>query len=244
MLFTTKTTRTRSHHSQETHMNTAIIAISHPCRKTFNQELSYSRLAGEWDSSPPVPPHIINPGVGGEKGEMDTRDLSLTALFVGLYAVLVILLTPISFGPVQLRVADALIPLAALFGWPAIIGVTIGGFLGNAYYFLGPLDVIFGPIANLIAAGIILQLRKKRLLACFIGALPIGLIVGGGYLWIYFPPPDIFRLTLPPWLAMMISVTLSSFIAITMIGYTVLVVLSNPQIIEPLKSRGLRVLSS
>jgi uncharacterized membrane protein len=175
---------------------------------------------------------------------MNTKDASLTALLAGLYATLVIVLAPISFGPVQLRVADALIPLAALFGWPAIIGVTVGGFLGNFYYFLGPLDVILGPVANLVAASIILRLRKKRLLACFIGALPIGLIVGGGYLWIYFPPPDIFGVTLPPWLAMMISVTVSTLIAMTILGYTVLVVLSRAQIIEPLKSKGLRVLSS
>jgi len=181
--------------------------------------------------------------VRGEKRKMNTRDLSLTALVAGLYAVVVIVLAPISFGPVQLRVADALIPLTALFGWPAAIGVAIGGFIGNTYYFLGPYDLIFGPVANLVAATIILQLRKKRLLACFIGALPIGLIVGGGYLWIYFPPPDIFGLILPPWLAMMISITLSSFVAITILGYAVLVILSRPSIIEPLKSRGLKVLS-
>jgi len=144
---------------------------------------------------------------------------------------------------VQLRVADVLIPLAALFGWPTAIGVTIGCFVGNAYFWLGPYDVIFGPLANLIAAVVILRLRKKRFLACLVGALPIGLIVGGGYLWIYFPPPDIFGLTLPPWVAMMISVTISSFIAVTMIGYAILITLSRPGIIEPLKSRGLKILS-
>jgi len=174
---------------------------------------------------------------------MDSRDVSLTVLFAGLYAVLVIVLAPVSFGPVQLRVADVLIPLAALFGLPTVIGMTIGCFIGNAYYWLGPYDVILGPVANLVAAGVILWLRKKRLLACFIGALPIGVIVGGGYLWIYFPPPDIFGLALPAWVAMMISILLSSFIAITIIGYLVLVALSRPSIIEPLKSRGLKVLS-
>jgi len=174
---------------------------------------------------------------------MDTRDVSLTALFAGLYAVLVVVLAPISFGPVQLRVADVLIPLSALFGWPVALGVTIGCFLGNVYVWLGPHDVVFGPIANLIAAAIILQLRKRRLLACLVGALPIGVIVGGGYLWLYFNPPDIFGLALPAWVAMMISITLSSFIAITIIGYMLLVAISRPSIIEPLKSRGLKVLS-
>ncbi len=173
---------------------------------------------------------------------MDSRDVGLTALFAGLYAVMVIVLAPISFGPVQLRVADVLLPLAALFGWPVITGATVGCLVGNAYYGLGPHDLFLRPAANLIATTVIFYLRKKRLLACFVGALPIGLIVGGGYLWLYFPPPHIFGLTLPTWVAMMISITLSSIIAITIIGYGILVTLSRPSIIEPLKSRGVKVL--
>lgn len=194
-------------------------------------------------SSPSVPP-VQTPECEVKTGKMDTRDVSLAALFAGLYAVLVIFLAPISFGPVQLRVADALIPLAALFGWPVVAGVTMGAFVGNAYYALGPMDVVFGPIANLIAAALILQLRNKRLLACLVGALPIGVIVGGGYLWMYFRPPDIFGLALPAWIAMMISITISSFIVITILGYALLIALSRPSITEPLKSRGLKVLQS
>jgi hypothetical protein len=190
---------------------------------------------------PPTRSAEINPGVGRWKRKVDSRDVGLTALFAGLYAVLVVVLAPISFGPVQLRVADVLIPLAALFGWPMIIGATVGCSIGNAYYGLGPHDVVLGPAANLIATTVIFYLKKKRLLACFVGALPIGIIVGGGYLWLYFPPPDIFGLTLPTWVAMMISITLSSLIVITIIGYGILVTLSRPSIIGPLKSRGLKV---
>jgi uncharacterized membrane protein len=174
---------------------------------------------------------------------MDVRDVSLAALFAGFYALLVVVLAPISFGPVQLRMADVLIPLSALFGWPVVVGVTLGCFIGNAYFWLGPHDVVLGPIANFVAASIIIGLRRKRLLACFVGALPIGVIVGGGYLWIYFPPPDV-GLALPAWLAMMISITLSSFIVITIFGYLVLAAISRPNIIEPLRTRGLKVLPS
>jgi uncharacterized membrane protein len=168
--------------------------------------------------------------------------LSVTVLFAALYAVLVIVLAPISFGPVQLRVADVLIPLSALFGWPVVAGVTFGCFVGNAYYALGPVDVIAGPIANLIAATIILMLRKQRLLACVVGALPIGLIVGG-YLWLFFGflPPESLSF-LPAWAAMIVSLTISSFIAVSVIGYLLLVALSQPSILEPLKSHGLKVL--
>ena len=174
------------------------------------------------------------------KRKMDTRDLSLAVFFAALYAVLVVVLAPISFGPVQLRVADVLIPLSALFGWPVVAGVTVGCFVGNAYFALGPIDVVAGPIANLIAATTILVLRRQRLLACVVGALPIGVIVGG-YLWLFFPPPEVLSF-LPVWVAMIVSLTISSFIAIGIIGYLLLVALSRPSILEPLKSRGLKVL--
>ena len=175
----------------------------------------------------------------------DSRDVTLTAVFAALYAVInvvqmVTIGNPTIYGPVQLRIADALIPLAALFGWPIVGGVTIGCFVTNAYYFISPTDVVFGPIANLVAASLILLLRKRRLLACVVGALPIGLIVGG-YLWLFFPPPEIFS-TLPAWLASIASITISSLIAVAVIGYLLLSMLSRRSILEPLKSRGLKVI--
>ncbi|HDD72186.1 MAG TPA: QueT transporter family protein, partial [Candidatus Bathyarchaeota archaeon] len=39
---------------------------------------------------------------------MDIRDIALTAVIAALYASLVVFLAPISYGPVQLRVADCL----------------------------------------------------------------------------------------------------------------------------------------
>jgi len=176
--------------------------------------------------------------------KFDSRDLTSTAVFAALYVVINIVQTvsvgnPTIYGPIQLRVADFMIALAALFGWPIIGGVTIGCFLTNAYYFIGAPDVILGPIANLIAACLVLFLRKRRLLACIIGALPIGFIVGG-YLWLFFPPPEVLG-ALPAWAGMIVSITVSSLIAVAVIGYLVLSVLSRPNIIEPLKSRGLKV---
>jgi uncharacterized membrane protein len=174
---------------------------------------------------------------------MKTSEISLAIVFSSLYAVLLIVLAPISFGPVQLRVADCLIPLAALFGWPVIAGVTAGCFIGNAYFWLGPQDVILGTIANLIAATIIFMLRKRQLLACVAGSLPIGVIVGG-YLWLFFGfEADIFGLQLPAVATMITSVTISTMIAVAVIGYAILRTLSSSSIISALKSRGIKVYS-
>jgi hypothetical protein len=166
--------------------------------------------------------------------------LTLSAIFASTYAAAVIVLAPIAFGPIQLRIADSLIPFAALFGWPVIVGVTLGCLLGNAYYWIGIHDVVLGPIANLASAAIIFTLRKRPLLACFVGSLLIGIVVGG-YLWLFFPPPDVFTPSLPAWAAMTISLTASSLIAVSLVGYTLLKVVSRPSIVRLLKSYGLRI---
>jgi hypothetical protein len=180
--------------------------------------------------------------------KLDSRDAALTAVFAALYVTINIVQmvsvgNPTIYGPVQLRVADCLIALSALLGLPVIAGVTLGCFLTNTYYFLGTHDIIFGPIANLIAAILIFVLRKRLFIACLVGALPIGLIVGGYLSLVFnFTPPEVLN-TLPAWIAMMISITISSMIAIAGIGYLILTILRRPSILEPLKSHGLKVVA-
>jgi len=183
-----------------------------------------------------------------ERVKIDSKDLALTAVFAALYVIVNVVQmlsvgNPTVYGPVQLRVADCLLALAALLGWPVIGGVTMGCFLTNAYYFLGVQDVVLGPVANLVAAVIIFMLRKRRFTACVAGALPIGFIVGA-YLSIVFslPAPEFFG-ALPAWFAMILSITISSLIAVAFIGYLLLVILSQPRVIEPLKSHGLKTVT-
>ena len=178
--------------------------------------------------------------------KLDSRDLGLASVFTALYVVvnvvqMVSVGNPTVYGPIQLRVADCFIALAALMGWPVVAGVTAGCFLTNAYYFIGIQDVVFGPIANFAAAAIVLLMRRHHFMGCALGALPVGFIVGG-YLWVFFPPPDAFS-SLPVWGAMITSVTTSSLIAIAGIGYLLLSALSRKSVIEPLKSRGLKVVT-
>ncbi|HDM88725.1 MAG TPA: QueT transporter family protein [Candidatus Bathyarchaeota archaeon] len=186
------------------------------------------------------PFRLINPGL--EVEYLDVREISLTALSAALYAVLLILLAQISFGPIQLRIADCIIPLAALFGWPWIWGVTLGCFIGNliggmmAFGFLNPIDIILGSIANLIAAYTIFRLKDHRLIGCILGSIIIGVIVGGS-LWLFVPAPEIGLAYLPVWAAMIISITGSSLIAIAIIGYALLLTMSRLGISEIAKSR-------
>jgi len=199
--------------------------------------------AGEWGHLHPF--RLINPGQEVTRN-MDVREVSLSVFFAGLYAVLLVFLAPISFGPVQLRIADCLLPLAALFGWPVIFGATIGCLIGNfaggiiAFGAANPIDVIFGSIANLIATYVIFKSRRYRLLGCILGSLIIGMIVGG-YLWLFVPAPKIGGFALPVWAAMMLSISISSLVTVAVIGYMLLIAISRPSVIKPIKSKGLKV---
>ena len=183
--------------------------------------------------------------------KFDSRDIALTAVFAALYAVVVIVQGLSAAATIQLRIADCLIPLSALFGLPAIFGVTLGCFVSNTYTSAalsnGVYDIAFGPIANLIAGILIYLLRNRRLIGCIVGSTAIGLIVGS-YIWVIFGPPlDVFGLKFPLswpiWAASVVSITTSSLIAIAIIGYILVTILSRSSIIDSLKSRGLKVVA-
>jgi hypothetical protein len=169
---------------------------------------------------------------------MKLTEISLAAVLAALYATLIVVLAPISYGPIQLRVADCLIPLSALLGWPAAAGVSLGALLGNFYYFLGPVDVVFGALANLLAGLLVWRLRGRLLAGCLGASLVIGVVVGG-YLWTFFTPPDVLGLTLPVWLAMMVSITLSSLISVGVVGYSLVRGLEAFGLKKLLESRGI-----
>ncbi len=185
-------------------------------------------MAGEWDL-PSVPPYKTR-----SREEMNTRDYTLIALIAALYTALTTVLAPVSYGPIQLRIADCLIALSAVFGLPAVIGVGLGAFLGNAYFGLGVIDIVFGAIANLAGGYIIFRMKNRFITSLLAGSLVVGIIVGG-YLWIYFPPPDIMGLNLPVWFGMIISISLSSIITIVGLGFILVQALRASGILENLK---------
>lgn len=135
--------------------------------------------------------------------------LSLAASFAALYAVAVILLAPISYSVVQVRLADALIPLSIIYGLPVVLGVTLGNVVANLYGGYGPIDVIFGTLANLLASYAALRLRGRPLLACFAATIIVSLVVGG-YLWLLLNVPVEISL---------LSLFVGSFISVTILGY-------------------------
>ena len=81
------------------------------------------------------------------------RDLTLAAMVAALYAVLGYFgdLFSLTFGPVQLRFAEALTVLPFLFPVTAP-GLAVGCLITNLLSPYGPVDIIFGTLATAIAA--------------------------------------------------------------------------------------------
>ena len=104
------------------------------------------------------------------------RSLCLSAVIGALYAALTLLLAPISYGPIQLRLSEALTLLPILLP-QAVPGLFVGCLIANLY--TGMLtDIIFGSLATLLAAVGTYLLRKKPLLAAACPVVSNGVIVG------------------------------------------------------------------
>lgn len=99
---------------------------------------------------------------------MTKRDSKSTALFLSqgaiiaaMYVALTIIFAPISFGAVQVRIAEAL-TILPLFTPAAVPGLFIGCLIANGLGGGILLDVIFGSIATLIGAILGYLLRFNR----------------------------------------------------------------------------------
>ena len=95
------------------------------------------------------------------KNNVSVRKLARCAVVAALYVVLCMALQPLSYGAVQVRVAEALC-LLPVFGAEYIAGVVLGCFLANL---LGStiVDVILGTLATLLACVVTYKLRNVRI---------------------------------------------------------------------------------
>ena len=95
------------------------------------------------------------------KKRISTLFITQGAVIAGLYVALTVIFAPISFGPLQLRIAEAL-TILPLFTPAAIPGLFAGCLLANMIGGAVVLDVVFGSAATLIGAAFGYLLRKNR----------------------------------------------------------------------------------
>lgn len=91
---------------------------------------------------------------------MSTRKIVRCAVIAAVYTALCLMLAPISYGAVQVRLAEAM-GLLVVFGAEYALGVTLGCFLANLLG-LGFPDILFGTLATALACLFSWLLRHKR----------------------------------------------------------------------------------
>ncbi len=127
---------------------------------------------------------------GKKKVRIDTRTLiiyiSQNALVAAIYFVLTSFTQPISFGAMQIRIAEAL-GLLCFWRPDFAIGMTIGCFLSNVYSF-SPWDMLFGSLATLVSCLLISYASKWLWMGIVYPVVINGLVVGAELTWIFMNP--------------------------------------------------------
>ena len=135
------------------------------------------------------------------------------AMIAAIYVVLNIIFAPISYGPIQARIAEALAVLPFIDP-SAIIGLFLGCILANVYGGLGMVDIIGGSLCTLVAAYLTYKMKNPKL-----APLPPVLINAFGvsiYLHLLFD--------LPYWITVL-YIGIGEVIACYILGYPLLILL-------------------
>lgn len=109
-----------------------------------------------------------------------TRYICTVGIIAALYAALTLLVAPISYGPMQVRISECLCVLP-YFTTAAVPGLFFGCLLSNCIGIvigssLGVMDVIVGSLATLVAAWLASRTRVKWLVplpAVLVNALAV-----------------------------------------------------------------------
>ncbi len=135
------------------------------------------------------------------------------AMIGAIYVILNIIFAPISYGPIQVRIAEAL-AILPFIDPSAIIGLFIGCILANIYGGLGMVDIIGGSLCTLIAAYLTSKMKNPKL-----APLPPVVINAFGvsiYLHLLFD--------LPYWITVL-YIGIGEIIACYILGYSLLILL-------------------
>jgi len=150
---------------------------------------------------------------------INSRYLARMGIIAGLYFALTVAFGSFAYGPVQVRISEALTVLPFL--WPAAIpGLTIGCALANLFGPFGMMDVIVGSLLTLVAA-----LLTTRMPRTWMAPLPPILINAAG-LSFYLPTmTGIPLLGGIPYVSTFIAVGIGQTIACYGLGYPLLLIL-------------------
>ena len=138
--------------------------------------------------------------------------LATAAVYAAMYVALVLAFAPFGYGVINLRVANILIGLVPLIGWPAILGQALGVFIANQPALgdpLGPIDLI-NVVPSLVFSWLVWKLRH---VSVFLGLTLYSIALG---ISVSFALNYAFGL---PLLVEIPQVTAGIFLATAVLGY-------------------------
>ena len=152
---------------------------------------------------------------------MNSKEISLTCIFAALYAIGVVFLAPFSFLPIQVRIADALLPLSIIFGMPVIIGLSLGTVVANVFGGLGFIDIIGGTVANFIATYVAWKICRNNKVPFIVGIgcqIVIVSMIVGVYIAYLFNLPIIVGIT---------DLFIGTFLSVGVLGSILIVIIKD-----------------
>jgi uncharacterized membrane protein len=115
--------------------------------------------------------------------KIQTKEIAVIAIYAALYAALVVVLGAFSYGPVQVRIADAMLGAVPLIGLAGVLGHTLGVFVSNIFSTLGPIDLL-NTIPSFAMSFVVYYTYKRTkkdytvIVTCVLYSIVIGITVG------------------------------------------------------------------
>lgn len=107
------------------------------------------------------------------------RRITSIGVVTAIYVALTLLCSSFAYGQVQFRLSEMLM-LLCFYNKDHIISLTLGCFIANILSSLGPIDLLFGTSATLIAVVLMYLLRNRTnlIVSSFFPVISNALIVG------------------------------------------------------------------
>lgn len=138
------------------------------------------------------------------------KDLVLYASVAAIYVVLTVVLGSFSFGPIQFRIAEALV-LLCFFEKKFFLPLTIGCLISNVMSPYAVMDMIFGTFATIIS--LLCIIKSKNIFVASLFPVIFNALIVGLEISILTPPFNIAT-----FLFFALTVGIGEFVCVSLIG--------------------------
>ena len=146
--------------------------------------------------------------------KIGTKKIALITMYAAVYAALVVGLGFMSYGPLNIRLADAMVAAVPILGMAGVLGHTLGVFIANIFSTAGLIDLL-NTIPSFAMAFVVYYTYKKTrndytvIATCTAYSAVLGVTVGWMLSYLY---------TLPL-LEIIFYVFLGNFVSSVLIGW-------------------------